>query len=333
MGQEPILNNPLEQYLREVNRYPLLTREQERELAARYAETGDPEAARALVTANLRFVVKVAYQFHNYDIKLTDLIQEGNIGLMKAVQKFKPNRGYRLISYAVWWIKAYIQNYIIHNWSLVRVGPISQQRKVLFGRRELPAPEGYQPPPPKKSASSTGKEESQGRLKEQMAGDPELSDSATFIIAAESASAARRPKRTSKKPTPEQVEGWRKAVMAARHDLSLHGKVSEDGRLTLSETLPTPEPSAEEQFASAELTALVADRLAELHADLNEKELTLMQDRLLADEPRTLQDVGDQFGISRERVRQIEANLKRKIAKKLANLSPVALLEGPGAKG
>jgi RNA polymerase sigma-32 factor len=331
MSQEPILNNPLEQYLREVNRYPLLTRDQERELAAHYAETGDPEAARALVTANLRFVVKVAYQFHNYDIKLTDLIQEGNIGLMKAVQKFKPDRGYRLISYAVWWIKAYIQNYIIHNWSLVRVGPISQQRKVLFGRRELPAPEGHEKSPlPQQDATDSDKEP-QERLKVQMATDPELSESATFIIAAESASAAARPKRVKKKPTPEQVEGWRKAVMAARYDLSLQGKVSDDGRLTLSETLPTPEPSAEEQYASAELTSLVADRLAELHADLNEKELVLMQDRLLADEPRTLQDVGDQFGISRERVRQIEANLKRKIAKQLANLSPVALLEGPKA--
>ena len=141
MAREPILRDTLEQYLAEVNRYPLLSREQEYKLAKRYQETGDPEAARALVTANLRFVVKIAYQFKHYDIKLTDLVQEGNIGLMKAVAKFRPDRGYRLISYAVWWIKAYIQNYIINSWSLVKVGPVAQQRRVLFGRRGLPSPE------------------------------------------------------------------------------------------------------------------------------------------------------------------------------------------------
>jgi len=139
-SREPILKDTLEQYLAEVNRYPLLTREEEYALAKRYQETGDPEAAKALVTANLRFVVKIAYQFAHYDIKLTDLVQEGNIGLMKAVAKFKPDRGYRLISYAVWWIKAYMQNYIINAWSLVKVGPVSQQRRVLFGRRGVPTP-------------------------------------------------------------------------------------------------------------------------------------------------------------------------------------------------
>ena len=141
MAREPILKDTLEQYLVEVNRYPLLTRDQEYALAKKFQDTGDAGAAKALVTANLRFVVKIAYQFAHYDIRLTDLVQEGNIGLMKAVRKFKPDRGYRLISYAVWWIKAYIQNYIINSWSLVKVGPISQQRRVLFGKRGVPDPE------------------------------------------------------------------------------------------------------------------------------------------------------------------------------------------------
>ena len=310
MGKEPILNDPLEQYLREVNRYPLLTREEEFALARRFVDTNDPDAARALVTANLRFVVKVAYQFHNYDIKLTDLVQEGNIGLMKAVQKFNPDRGFRLISYAVWWIKAYIQNYIINTWSLVRVGPVAQQRKVLFGRRETPALEDDRKPAEKKKDKAA------------------TSDETTFLIAAESTDAPRR-RRKPAKPTAEEFEGWRKAAMAARRDMSLHGTVSNDGRLTLAETIASGEPSAEERLSSAEITAEVADRLAELHSDLNEKELTILSDRLLAEDSRTLQDVGEQYGISRERVRQIEANLKKKIARQLEHLSPVALLGPP----
>jgi RNA polymerase sigma-32 factor len=327
MGNDPILNNPLEQYLREVNRYQLLTREEEQELAVKYAETGDPVAARALVTANLRFVVKVAYQFHNYDIKLTDLIQEGNIGLMKAVQKFKPDRGYRLISYAVWWIKAYIQNYIINNWSLVRVGPVSQQRKVLFGKRELPAPEDVDPrEKPGKVRRIKRKANSPGDVEGVIAVDELASDNATFLIAAESASA---PNTKSKKPTAREVEQWRKAAMAARYDMSINNPVREDSKMTFGETLSDHKPSAEDRLASAQITAEVADRLAELHSDLNKKEQAILTDRLLSEDPRTLQEVGDQFGISRERVRQIEVNLKRKIAKRLAHLSPIALLEPP----
>ncbi|MEY3013040.1 MAG: hypothetical protein RIT45_1775 [Pseudomonadota bacterium] len=316
MTREPILDNPLEQYLREVNAYQLLSREEEYALAKRYQETGDPEAARALVTANLRFVVKVAYQFSNYDIKLTDLIQEGNIGLMKAVQKFKPDRGFRLISYAVWWIKAYIQNYIINTWSLVRVGPVAQQRKVLFGRRELPAPDG------EKGAD--------GDVIDAEVVEEDEDGEATFLIAAERDD-GRTPggRRKPRRPTPEEVDAWRKAALAARRDLDLDGTISEDGRLTLGETIASHEPSADDQLASAELTSMVAERLAELHAELNEKELVILEERLLSDEGRTLQEVGDQFGISRERVRQIEANLKKKIAKRLEGLAPIALLAAP----
>ena len=317
MTREPILDNPLEQYLREVNAYQLLTRDEELALARRYQDTGDPEAARAMVTANLRFVVKVAYQFSNYDIKLTDLIQEGNIGLMKAVQKFKPDRGFRLISYAVWWIKAYIQNYIINNWSLVRVGPVSQQRKVLFGRRELPAPDGVNPTEDDEEVE--GEEGEEGEV--------------TFLLAAETASSANASaiRRKPKRPSAEEVEEWRRAALAARRDLDLDGNVSDDGRLTLGETISSDELGAEDLLASAELTALVAERLAELHSELNDKELVILEQRLLGDESITLQEVGDRFGISRERVRQIEANLKRKIARRLEGLSPVALLAGPSA--
>ncbi len=338
MANEPILHDPLEQYLMEVNRYPLLTREQEYELALRYQETGDPEAARALVAANLRFVVKIAYQFQNYDIKLTDLVQEGNIGLMKAVRKFKPDRGYRLISYAVWWIKAYIQNYIIQNWSLVRVGPVSQQRRVLFGRRP-PSPEAELASGPVRHILADGAEIDQGA--EIVPLDDET-DNETFLIAAHASDASGR-RGTAKAvatgeadapaadagPTAEEVEEWRRAAQAARRDMSLDASIGDGGRMTLAETMPSDETSAEDDYASAEVTALVSERLTELHAELNDKELAILEQRLLADEPATLQDVGDRFGISRERVRQIEVNLKKKIARRLEGLAPIALLAPP----
>jgi len=326
-SREPILKDTLEQYLAEVNRYPLLTREQEYALAKRYQETGDPDAARALVTANLRFVVKIAYQFTHYEIKLTDLVQEGNIGLMKAVAKFKPDRGYRLISYAVWWIKAYIQNYIINSWALVKVGPVSQQRRVLFGKRGLPSPEDGAEPEVELLGADHGDDDT--IEVEVVDGVPELEGAETFLIAAEARNG--KPARVARTPTEAEVETWRRAANAARHDLNLDSAIGDDGRMTLAETMASPGPSLEEQFASAEVTDIVSKRLTELRDQLTDKELAILQQRLLADQEVTLQDIGDEFGISRERVRQIETNLKKKIAKLLDGLQltgqPLALLE------
>lgn len=334
-AREPILKDTLEQYLVEVNRYPLLTRDQEYALAKRFQENGDPGAARALVTANLRFVVKIAYQFQHYDIRITDLVQEGNIGLMKAVRKFKPDRGYRLISYAVWWIKAYIQNYIINSWSLVKVGPVSQQRRVLFGRRGLPTPaEGETVEVVAETAAApvaravVAKGEGDDALEVEVVLEDEADEEdETFLIAAE---ATREGKpRTARVPTEAEVEGWRRAAHAARHDINLDATISEDGRMTVAETMAAPGPGIEEQYASAETTAMVSERLSQLHAHLNDKEIAILQRRLLGDEEVTLQEIGDEFGISRERVRQIEQNLKKKIARLLDGLQPTRMLEGP----
>jgi len=125
----------LDRYVAEINRYKLLTREQEMELALKYAKSGDLEAAHELVTSNLRFVVKIAHEYKGYGLRLLDLIQEGNIGLMMAVKKFEPDRGYRLISYAVWWIRAYMQNFILRSWSLVKLGTTQAQRKLFYKLR------------------------------------------------------------------------------------------------------------------------------------------------------------------------------------------------------
>src|SRR6059058_2688382 len=137
----PSSTGSLAMYLAEINKYPLLTVDEEQRLARLYAKSGDLDAAHKLVTSNLRFVVKVAYEYRSYGIKMADLIQEGNIGLMKAVQKFDADKGIRLISYAVWWIRAFIQNYILKSWSLVKLGTTQAQRKLFFSlartRREL----------------------------------------------------------------------------------------------------------------------------------------------------------------------------------------------------
>lgn len=128
----PAVTGTLDIYIVEINRYPLLTAEEEFKLAVELKKNNDMEAAEKLIVSNLRFVVKIAHEYRNYGIKLTDLIQEGNIGLMHAVKKFDPYKGYRLISYAVWWIRAYMQNYIIKSWSLVKIGTTQAQRKLFF---------------------------------------------------------------------------------------------------------------------------------------------------------------------------------------------------------
>jgi RNA polymerase sigma-32 factor len=125
-------------YLSQIERYPVLSRKEETELAVRYRERKDTQAGQILITSNLRFVIKVALGYRNYGVRLMDLIQEGNIGLMKAVERYDPDKGYRLISYAIWWIRAYIQNYIIRSWSLVKMGTTQAQRKLFYRISDLP---------------------------------------------------------------------------------------------------------------------------------------------------------------------------------------------------
>jgi len=132
MSNLPVVKGSLESYLVQINQFPLLTQEEEFELAVKYRKYNDIQAAQKLITSNLRFVVKVAFEYKSYGVKLLDLIQEGNIGLMMALKKFDPYKGYRFISYAIWWIKAYIQNFIIKTWSLVKIGTTQAQKKLFY---------------------------------------------------------------------------------------------------------------------------------------------------------------------------------------------------------
>ena len=266
----------MEQYLTEVNRFPLLTREEEQELARRWNEEEDMDAAQQLVTANLRFVVKVAYEYKNYDVKLVDLVQEGNIGLMKAVRRFNPERGYRLISYAVWWIRAYMQNYILKNWSMVKIGATAKHRRMLFGRKEGP---------------KEGEEVQEA-----------------FLI-----------------PAVSSLSGGdfvgTNADMAKR-DFSLDAQMGDGGGGSYMEMLAAPPEDITEQMARSEMIEGVQSRLEGLLDGLNERQRFILEHRLIADEPITLQEIGNKYGISRERARQLEAALKKKLARSLQEFDP-----------
>jgi len=267
--QLAVLGSSLDQYMAEVNRFPLLSREEEQELAQKLVDDGDVEAAQRLVTANLRFVVKVAYEYRNYNVKLVDLVQEGNIGLMKAVRRFNPDRGYRLISYAVWWIRAYMQNYIIKNWSMVKIGATAANRKMLFGKKDP--------------------------LRE----DNEKRE--TFLVPAMSTLSA------TDAPDP--------AASIARKDFHLDASMDDEGGGSYTEMLADRSwEDPDEEISRSQTIEFVSERLEEALEQLNERQRFILQHRLLADEPMTLQEIGDQYGISRERARQLEAALKKKLA-------------------
>jgi RNA polymerase sigma-32 factor len=179
MSRLPVVSNTLDLYMAQINQMPILSPKEECELAFRYREKGDSEAAHKLITSNLRFVVKIALEYKNYGLKLLDLIQEGNIGLMMAVKKFDPRRGYRLISYAVWWIRAYIQNFIIKSWSLVKIGTTQAQKKLFYKlgkvRRLLEAPQGDHPQSYEDIAKDLGVKEEEIHEMEQRMGKRDLS--------------------------------------------------------------------------------------------------------------------------------------------------------------
>ncbi len=179
MSRLPVVSNALDLYMAQINQLPILSPNEELELALRYQEKGDIEAAHKLITSNLRFVVKIALEYKNYGLKLLDLIQEGNIGLMMAVKKFDPHRGYRFISYAVWWIRAYIQNFIIKSWSLVKIGTTQAQKKLFYKlgkvRRLLEAPQGDHPQSYEDIAKDLGVKEEEIHEMEQRMGRRDLS--------------------------------------------------------------------------------------------------------------------------------------------------------------
>ncbi len=260
--------DPLRAYMAEVQRHPLLTREQETALARRYRSTGDLVAAAQLVSANLRLVVKLAHEYQRNPIALLDLIQEGNIGLMQAVKKFDPERGVKLSTYAAWWIRAYLLRYIMDNWKMVKLGTTEAQRKLFFKLRQE-----------QQRLTSQGVEPSPKLLAERL------------------------------HVTEKDVEEMDQRL--GQDEVSLDAPVGEDGKTTRVERLmpASSVQGADEQLASEQLKRLFRDKLGDFAKDLDGKEKYIFEKRLIADDAMTLQDIGTHFGVSRERARQIEAQL------------------------
>ncbi|HSC88734.1 MAG TPA: RNA polymerase factor sigma-32 [Polyangiaceae bacterium] len=270
-------SDPLEVYMREIQQHRLLTPDEEHELAVRYAKEQDVDAAARLVTANLRLVVKLAYEYRRAYRNMMDLIQEGNMGLMQAVKKYDPYRGVKLSSYAAWWIRAYMLRFILNNWRMVKLGTTQAQRKLFFNLNKERA-----------RLSALGIEPSNAEIASRL------------------------------EVTESEVEEMDKRL--SRGDASLDTPVNEtDGRQTARvELMPASTSTPDSLNEGAELSHLVRKNLDEFRATLSGKDLLIFDQRLVADEPRTLQDLGDQFGVSRERVRQLEARLTGKLRTFLA---------------
>jgi len=262
--------DPMAAYLREVQRHPLLTVEETHELATTFLKTQDPAIAARLVTANLRLVVKIAYEYRRAYKNIMDLVQEGNIGLMQAVKRYDPYRGVKLSSYAAWWIRAYILRFILNNWRLVKLGTTQAQRKLFFNLR-------------KKRAEL-----------EAMGITPSHAEIAKSLNVPEADVA--------------EME-----VRLGSNENSLDAPVGDaDGRsISRIDMMPSGGIGPEAMLADGELQTLLKQKLEEFRATLEgkDKDLAIFTLRLVADEPMTLQELGDKFGISRERVRQLEQRL------------------------
>jgi RNA polymerase sigma-32 factor len=265
--------DPLQRYMDEIRRYALLTREEEHALAAEYVKTGDVEAARKLVTANLRLVVKIAHEYRRAHRNLLDLIQEGNVGLVQAVKKYDPYRGVKLSSYAAWWIRAYMLKFILNNWRLVKIGTTQAQRKLFFNLRKE-----------KEKLEALGFDTSSRALAEAL-------------------------------DVPErEVVDMEKRL--GQNEMSLDAPVSreDDGGVTHLDMLPSSGDSRPDvQAEGGEFRAILREKLETFEKTLKGREQTIFRERLLNDAPRTLQEIGDEYGISRERARQLEKRLTTKL--------------------
>jgi len=266
-------NDPLRRYLEEVRRYPLLTPEEEFRLANRLRDQGDMAAAKTLVSANLRLVVKIAFEYKNFYSNVMDLIQEGNIGLMKAVSKFDPTKGARLGYYSSWWIRSYILKYLLDNFRLVKIGTTQAQKKLFYHLL---------------------------REKERL--------EAQGLLAGPKLLAERLDVRE------KDVIEMSQRLSSRGAEMSLDAPMDpETGAATRLDFLEDHAEAADEALARQEWLGLLHDRLPEFEKQLGDKEIRILKDRLLAEEPKTLQEVADLYGLTRERARQIEVKVIQKL--------------------
>jgi RNA polymerase sigma-32 factor len=266
----------LQAYMREVQRHPLLSSDEEHKLAVEYTKDQSAAVAARLVTANLRLVVKIAYEYRRAYRNMMDLVQEGNIGLMQAVKRYDPYRGVKLSSYAAWWIRAYMLRFILNNWRLVKVGTTQAQRKLFFNLNKEKA-----------RLTAMGIEPSHAEI--------------------------------AKRLNVSETEVTEMDRRLARADASLDATVNEaDGRSTTRlELMPSSNATPDQIAEGSELSALLQGELETFRKTLSGKDVDIFDKRVIADEPLTLQELGDGFGVSRERVRQLEARLMGKLREHL----------------
>ena len=262
--------DPLQHYMAEIRRYRYLTKEEEMRLAIKYKEEGDLDAISKLIMANLKLVIIIAMEYKRIGINMMDLIQEGNLGLMQAVKKFDPYRNLRLVTYATWWVKAYMLRYIMNNWRLVKIGTTQAQRKLFFNLMKEKArleALGYEAGP-KLLASELGVKE-----KEVIEMDQRLGS----------------------------------------QDMSLDEPLSEDSESTLLNVLSSGETAVVDRLADDQVSSIFKEKVAEFSEGLNERDLDILQNRILSEEPKSLSEIGRKYDISKERVRQLEGNIIKRL--------------------
>ncbi|BAV63551.1 RNA polymerase sigma factor RpoH [Sphingobium cloacae] len=279
LGGEASLNR----YLSEIRKFPLLTPEQEYMLAKRYQEHQDPEAAAQLVTSHLRLVAKIAMGYRGYGLPVSELISEGNIGLMQGVKKFEADRGFRLATYAMWWIRASIQEFILRSWSLVKMGTTAAQKKLFFNLR---------------------------RMKNNIEAfeDGDLHPDDVRKIA------------TDLGVSEDDVVSMNRR-MAMGGDTSLNVPMREDGEGQWQDWLADTDPLQDERVADEQEREMRHDMLVEAMDDLNDREKHILAERRLAEEPKTLEELSQVYGVSRERVRQIEVRAFEKLQKAMMRIA------------
>ena len=276
----PVEADNLQRYLAEINRYPLLSREEEEAITKAYYETKDPALAHKIVASNLRLVVKIALDFQKFWMQnFLDLVQEGNVGLMHAVKKFNPYKGVKFSYYASFWIKAYILKFIMDNWRLVKIGTTQAQRKLFYNlnkEKENIRALGFEPVP---------------KLISQR-----LNVSEQDVVDME-----------------QRMGSW---------EVSLDAPVKQDSQDNYLDFLPSQDTAVESSIEKKELQDKLGEKLREFASGLKDREKVIFEQRLLTEEPKTLQELGEKFGVSRERVRQIESRLKKKLGEYLQEKLP-----------
>ncbi len=282
----------LNRYLSEIRKFPVLTAEQEYMLAKRYQEHEDPEAAAQLVSSHLRLVAKIAMGYRGYGLPVADLISEGNVGLMQGVKKFEPDRGFRLATYAMWWIKASMQEFILRSWSLVKMGTTAAQKKLFFNLR---------------------------RMKKQLEAyeDSDLSPADVTKIATDLGV-----------PEQEVVNMNRRMMMGGDASLNVSVRGAEEGSGEWQDWLTDDRPLQDETVADAEESQMRMEMLSEAMGSLNERERHILTERRLTEKPQTLEELSQAYDVSRERIRQIEVRAFEKLQKAMQRIAGERLLPG-----